>query len=535
MVRLNIGRSLPTGCAARSMSAPGEDSGCEPSLRLQAPHFLSTAPDGKMPKGWLKLELMARFTRCLKGPIRFMSARMIMLCLDGADGTMLDQYSSDGSLPNLAALRLKGAARSLSAPPGSTDDALWASFQYMQHVGEHGRYYFQTPQKNNQLSMAHDKEETPTFWDNLSTQGMQVAILDVPKCRTPRPLNGIHIIDWLTHGEYFRSPRSFPSSLIDDVLHHFGSRHPHECGYFELEIDKKEPKRIVACLMTEISMKRSAGLHFLNSKRWDLFCIGFSQMHCINHKFWDFDCIPSIDDLRIHYNPIFEILHAIDEAIGAFISSAGPTAECIVFAPTDFERNGSLEHLMPEVISRININLSRNFSTHDSQKWPFNHKLSRTIAGHEPKSWPCTILPYNENFLALRVSAVGESRLFRSSLSAPPEKDLLDAIEKEFLDLRDEVGGDNLIFSITRPSQSHEGQHARNLPDLLIQYPSGHFPNAVQSPSIGRVERQSPLWRKGNHRDGGFIFASGQSSNELLPDVQGISDIGKLAQRVLMD
>jgi hypothetical protein len=120
-------------------------------------------------------------------------------------------------------------------------------------------------------------------------------------------------------------------------------------------------------------------------------------------------------------------------------------------------------------------------------------------------------------------------------LSAPPEKDLLDAIEREFLDLRDEVGGDNLIFSITRPSQNHEGQHARNLPDLLIQYPSGHFPNAVQSPSIGRVERQSPLWRKGNHRDGGFIFASGQSSNELLPDVQRISDIGKLAQRVLMD
>ena len=160
-----------------------------------------------------------------------MSARMIMICLDGADGKMLDQYSIDGSLPNLAALRLKGAARLLSAPLGSTDDALWASFQYMLQVGEHGRYSFAIPQNNNRVGMAHEAEQMPTFWDDLSRQGMQVAILDVPKCRAPRPLNGIHILDWLTHGEYFQSPKSFPSSLIDEVLRHFGSRPSHRCSY----------------------------------------------------------------------------------------------------------------------------------------------------------------------------------------------------------------------------------------------------------------------------------------------------------------
>ena len=72
-----------------------------------------------------------------------MGARMIMICLDGADGKMLDQYSIDGSLPNLTALRLKGAATLLSAPLGSTDDALWASFQYMLQVGEHGKITLQ--------------------------------------------------------------------------------------------------------------------------------------------------------------------------------------------------------------------------------------------------------------------------------------------------------------------------------------------------------------------------------------------------------
>lgn len=463
-----------------------------------------------------------------------MGARMIMICLDGADGKMLDQYSIDGSLPNLTALRLKGAATLLSAPLGSTDDALWASFQYMLQVGEHGRYNFAIPQTNNRLGMAHEAETIPTFWDDLSRQGMQVAILDVPKCRAPRPLNGIQILDWLTHGEYFPSPKSFPSSLIDEVLQHFGSRPPHQCGYLDLEIDRKEPKKFVADMMTEISMKRSAGLHYLNSRTWDFFCIGFSQMHCINHRFWDLDCIPSISDLRIYNNPIYTILQGIDETIGAFISSAGPSAECVVFAPTDFQRNGSLEHLMPEIISRININLSEKVRGHGRLKWPFNLRVLKKITGHEPETWPCKILPYNDNCLALRISTSSEGKLFRSPLAARPENYLLDAVEKELLDLRDDIGGVKVTFAITRPSSIHKGQYANNLPDLLIHYPSGYFPNAIQSPSIGRVEIQSPLWRKGNHRDGGFIFASGQLSERLIPHVERISDIGKLAQRVLL-
>jgi hypothetical protein len=461
-----------------------------------------------------------------------MSARAIVICLDGADGRMLDRHSVDGSLPNLATLRRGGGARSLSAPLGSTDDALWASFQYMLPVGEHGRYHYETPQEGNRLGMTHEREQLPAFWDELSSSGLQVAVLDVPKCRTPGPLNGIQIVDWLTHGEYFSSPRSFPVPLIDELVQRFGARPAHECGYFQLEIDNREPEDIVAKMMTEVSMKRAAGLHYLDSMAWDLFCIGFSQLHCISHKFWDFDELPAFDELRTHHRPIFEILIAIDAAIGALVSAAGPGAECIVLAPTDFERNGSLEHLMPQVIARINSTLFGKLGAQQSSKWSWNFRLHNKLIGRDPTTWPCTMLPYNENFLALRISACGERTCFRSASSALPDEDLIDAVEREFLELRDDADGTILKFATNRPSHA-SGRCAHNLPDLLIQYPSGHFPNAVQSPGIGRVEVQSPPWRKGNHRDGGFVFASGARSKELIPGVRLISEIGTVVQRVL--
>jgi hypothetical protein len=461
-----------------------------------------------------------------------MSARAIVICLDGADGRMLDHYSVDGSLPNLAALRRAGAARSLSAPLGSTDDALWASFQYKLPVGEHGRYHYETPQEGNRLGMAHERERLPAFWDDLSSSGLQVAVLDVPKCRAPGSLNGIHIVDWLTHGEYFSHPRSFPVPLIGDVLRRFGARPHHECGYFQFEIDNKDPENIAAKMTTEVSMKLAAGLHYLESMAWDLFCIGFSQLHCINHKFWDFDELPAFEELRTQQRPIFEILNAIDAAIGALVSSAGPAAECIVLAPTDFERNGSLEHLMPQVIARINAALFDKLGAQQSLKWSWNLRLHSKLIGHDPTTWPCTMLPYNENFLALRISARGERTRFRGASSALPDDELIDAVESEFLGLRDDADGTTLKFATSRPSRG-SGRCAHNLPDLLIHYPSGHFPNAVRSPGIGRVEVQSPMWRKGNHRDGGFVFACGPMTRELIPSVRLVSEIGSVVQRVL--
>ena len=285
---------------------------------------------------------------------RALSARLLMICLDGADGTMLDQYSADGSLPNLAALRLKGAAKPLSAPLGSTDDGLWASFQYARNLGEHGRYHYLTPRSDGRVGMEYESEDWPTFWEDLSRQGMQVAVLDVPKCRAPRPLNGIHLVDWLTHGEYFASPQGYPPSLVAAVTQKFGQAPPHLCGYLEMKTDREAPDKTIAIMLHKLSMKRAAGLYYLQSAHWDLFCVGISQMHCINHKYWDLDSVPAIDALRMRNKPIFELIQGIDDAVGALVAAAGPGAECIVLAPTDFQRNGSWQHLMPEVIARIN-------------------------------------------------------------------------------------------------------------------------------------------------------------------------------------
>src|SRR5262249_33852679 len=158
------------------------------------------------------------------------TARLLIIALDGADGILLDRRSADGSLPHLAAVRQRGRAKRLAAPPGLTDDAHWASFQYAVDVGEHGRYHYWMRLSNGRFGLAQtDEEDRETFWDRLARHERRVAILDVPKCRAPRPINGIHLADWLVHGRTFAKPLSYPASLAREIEEQFGSAPPSHC------------------------------------------------------------------------------------------------------------------------------------------------------------------------------------------------------------------------------------------------------------------------------------------------------------------
>jgi len=106
-----------------------------------------------------------------------MSARVLIVALDGADGPTLDRCTADGTLPHLARLRNRSRTIHLKAPRGSTDDAIWASFKYGVGPGEHGRYHWWQPLLSGRMGMAFlDETGREGFWNRLSAAGHRVAV-----------------------------------------------------------------------------------------------------------------------------------------------------------------------------------------------------------------------------------------------------------------------------------------------------------------------------------------------------------------------
>lgn len=451
-----------------------------------------------------------------------MSTRFLIVLLDGADGTLLERWSGDGTLPVLTALRRGGQMRRLSAPAGITDDGLWASFQYGESLAEHGRYFWLQQLSSGAMGMAHHQEVgRPSFWNRLSDQGHQVAVFDVPKCGRPRPIHGLHLVDWLVHGRYFREPLSQPPTLAEEVVSRFGAAPPSTCGDAPTSLGDAEILGHIAHLRQSVVQKSAAANHFLAGSPWDLFLVGFKEAHCAGHLLWDL-----MDSSHPRYepgrsarlgHPVRTLLRDLDNAIGALMTAAGPEAVVAVIAPSNMESNGSLMHLMPTVVRRLNRQLGETSLS-------LLLRRARTRLKQRPSRPLFSLLPYNENAVALRFSPP------RRSTEAPRSSDTCQLEEAEQLlrGLIDADTGRPVVRVITRPSRDQAGAHAAGLPDLLVCGWPGHIPRAVESRQLGRISADPPSLRPGNHASGGLMLLQGAP----LSGVHGLEDVAALAQRI---
>ncbi len=443
-----------------------------------------------------------------------------MIGLDGADSGLVGRCIANGSAPNLAALQARGRTKRLSAPAGLTDDAIWACFQYGVGVGEHGRYNNIMRQEDGRFGQSHLAEATlPTFWDELSSNGFKVAIFDVPKCHPPRPTNGIHLADWLVHGRYSDKPQSYPKSLADEILDRYGPA-ACSCDCRHPPAEEAKVRESVDTLRNCVARKLSAGLHYLTDDFWDLFVIGFKDIHCCCHGFWDLmdPGHPAYDPQRTAQlgDPATLVLEDIDRAVGDLVAAAGADADVVVFSTSDFAPNGTLSHLLPVLVARINQHLARH-----------GEDASEAMQG-----WRCQMLPYTDGAGALRV--LHDRRISRGSAANAGNASLVVAeIESLLGDLTDADTGAKMVSSFSRPSRELQGSRSERLPDLLIHYARCAAPRTIVSSRLGRISRERPSIRPGNHIPGGFLITMGEAACKAADQVKAMEDFAQLASSIL--
>jgi hypothetical protein len=247
--------------------------------------------------------------------------------------------------------------------------------------------------------------------------------------------------------------------------------------------------------------------------------LGFKEAHCISHSLWNFvdaghdDYDPKRNAMLGH--PVRTIFQEIDTAIGELITCAGPHAEVVIFSTTDMEPNGSLDHLMPELVKRLNKLLW------DREATLIARLRSRFMRHHESV---LQLLPYNENWGALRI---------RHGTDTTCRDRILQEIEAVLFQLVDANSHEPVVTSFARPSSDHWGPKASSLPDLLIQYRPNAFPRAVISPKLGRIEAEPSPMRPGNHRPGGLLIGHGSRSTGLFQKINSLERLGFLASEVL--
>ena len=192
-----------------------------------------------------------------------MSARVLLLGLDGVGYPMLEPAFAAGHMPRLKAVLDRGAQGVLTStippytPPG------WTSIFTGVNPGRHGIFGFTlgNAQRNEGL-VRLDKVRAPALWNALNAEGHRVGLFNIPMTYPPPPVDGWAVSGMLTPESGGATPEGFtyPPALATTIAEVAGDYQ------IDIEVDYDQDWRstdIIDRLSRNLAVKRKALDHLL--------------------------------------------------------------------------------------------------------------------------------------------------------------------------------------------------------------------------------------------------------------------------------
>ncbi|QKX17108.1 alkaline phosphatase family protein [Microbulbifer sp. YPW1] len=261
---------------------------------------------------------------------------LIVIGLDSAEPSMVEEFIASGDMPVLKELRARGAYGRLENFSEFTAELPWTTFATGVMPEKTGYW---TPIKYTadyqvRTRAAYEYEEFPAFF--ALGDKYRVCCFDIPQIRLQKGLNGIQVNAWGSHSPQV-SAASSPPELYQEITDKYGV-HPGLHADYAHALSMDEVKQVYDRLMDGIDRRACVGVELLKREPWDLFLTVFGETHGAGHNFWQFEPDHPLCDSNIPgkeglpERPMKEILMAIDRAIGKIVDSAPEGATVLVFS-----------------------------------------------------------------------------------------------------------------------------------------------------------------------------------------------------------
>ncbi len=469
-------------------------------------------------------------------------SRVLVVGLDAADPGIIRRFAAAGDLPVLGALLRTSTSVAVTNPPGLYEGAVWPSFATGTSPARHRRYSFRQfdPATYGDRLVAPEDIVGDPFWRAADAAGLATVVFDPPKSRHLSGFGGVQVCDWGTHDLDYRSPRSTPSDLIDQIHRRFG-RDP--VGSCDLPRSRPEQYRAFLERLVERVHRREAIAAWLLSRRpWRLAVVAFTESHCVGHQCWHLhDPGDSRHDATIAArlgDPLRTVYAAIDAAVGRLAALAGDDDLVLLWASHGMGRgfdgtplvDGFLRRIdglpaapgrgiellrrawrrLPEPVVRRLSNLGSRASARLESRWLAPDRRRRRVFA----------VPNNDVCGGVRVNLEGREAAGLVSPGGEYEQ-LLARVRVELLNLVDLESGERAVGEVWRTTELYRGPFVDELPDLLIDWNRDVRGAALSSPRLGTLVRTGAPLRSGDHLPQGLLLARGPG----LP-------AGPLAERV---
>jgi predicted AlkP superfamily phosphohydrolase/phosphomutase len=464
--------------------------------------------------------------------------RVLAIALDAAEPSLVERWLEDGSLPQLKALRARGAYGRLASSAEWMTGSAWPTFYTGQNPANHGFYNYLVWRGDKMLTETPSPIRMPLrpFWRTLKDPaGPRVVAIDIPLTFSSEPFNGKEVIGLATHDSLV--PMSgYPAAFVKEIRSRFGEQIM-STEHYALQ-SKREFRDTRDEVIRVANKVADLCVEMIQREPWDLFLASFSSIHRAGHRLWGLQNVTgrlSAEDKSEFAGALHHVYKVLDQVIQRLLEAAGPDVTVLVFSLHGMGDNTSKNLILPEMLRRVLADASTdaekpggswigrlrdripsNVRHRVKSRLPvkFRHRLTAfwRMTEHD---WPNTrafsMLSDMQGWIRINMKG-------RESLGIVEAEDYDALCEKLATGLRtfvDEETKQPIISNLVRPGQVFEGEKLDWLPDLIIKWSESPVASlqAVVSPIYGRIAwpapGQNPEGRSGNHLPQGMLLAAG--------------------------
>jgi len=448
------------------------------------------------------------------------SPRVLVLGMDSGDRNLLLHWSREGLLPTIGSLLDTGLVGSTQVPVGLGNDAMWTTLYTGAGPGTHGCFFPYQMQRGTYRSVRHRSIgiRPQPFWNTLSRAGKRVAVFDVPLAPLSETINGVQLVDWMTHGGNYGRPLSHPEAFASEVTGRFGTDPVEPCD--AVVRDARGYRELRDRMLQRIDRKEAAVTDCLLGDDWNLFFTVFADPHCVGHNCWHFhdathpEHEAPADDAN---DLMLDIYATVDAAIGRILERVDPDTTVVFFAGPGMGPNYTASLLLDTVLERLEGSSSgeseeeSNFeslkslyrrllpATVQSALRPLADGIDQSVLAKGRRNRRAFVVPHADINGAIRINLVGREP--NGLVRAGAEYDeFCERLTRElYAIVNDETGGP-VVRNIRRMREFHPGPFCEDVDDLVVEWNREAPIRSMSSPGIGTLRAGQPVARTGDHR-----------------------------------
>lgn len=462
--------------------------------------------------------------------------RVLILGLDGLDPLLVERFAANGALPNLSRLMTRGVWGPLRSTTPATTLPAWTSFLTGASPSFHGVPDFTMRLGYSVQFVGAGHRELPTVFEHLEARGLTTGAAWFPATFPPTRLRGYMISGWdspvtSAGDESFVWPRVLHAELDRNL----GGAHLLFDAVDEFADETSWYLRAAKALRRSVRRRMRVARYLLERHRVDVAAFYFGETDTAAHHYWAFHD-PGSPRRPASFEPalanvIRDTYHAVDEAVGELVTTAGEQAAVVVLS--DHGSGGS---------SDLAIHLNRMLEQAGLLRFgggPSMLVRPRFLRGVAPSMIPPRLRRAAFRLAGGLAPALAESmirfggidwsrtRAFSEELSYAPAVWInqrgrdpggvvpvagCEAVVREVEAASENVtapDGSPLIRRVWRRDELYPGPQSERFPDLVLELerPGGYIPACLPSQGrpgevVSRLSGKELLGRKGRSLPG---------------------------------